>query len=169
MKTKLFRYLRSMLPAAFVFGCFIIFSSLDKDKKTVSATDCASGYTMTNANLKKFMLDSLRGISYEGGVYAKADLLAAINSLSTRDDSVYLVNVLVNCLESSGTDLVLTSKNTDGVMYARARRICNCPPPKPCCRNTACVAKIKRSCITYQPYPDVAIGKAGMAITYANE
>ncbi|MBG9377661.1 hypothetical protein I5907_15565 [Panacibacter sp. DH6] len=169
MKTKLIQRLGSVIPAAIVFVCFTIFSSLEKDKKAAAASDCASGYTMTNANLKKFMLDSLRGISFEGGVYAKADLLAAINSLSTRDDSVYLVNVLVNCTESNGTDLVLTSRNTDGVMYARAKRICNCPPPKPCCRNTACVAKIKRSCITYQPYPTIAVGAAGTAITYANE
>lgn len=162
MKTKLISHFRSIISVVVIFSCFTIFSSLDKD---VAATSCTSGYTITNANLKQFMIDSLKGISFEGGVYAKADLLAAINSLSSADDSVYLLNVLVNCTEASGTDLVLTSKNTSGVMYARAKRLCNCPPPKPCCRNTACVAKIKRSCISYQTYPRLT--SATDAISYS--
>src|SRR6478609_7384507 len=59
------------------------------------AGDCCTKKTVDIRNLKKFMIDSLHGDQFEGGVYSKANLITAINKVS--GDSVYLINVLKNC------------------------------------------------------------------------
>ena len=156
MRTKLLSYLTAGLPATIAIIILVLFSSAGKTKDDKGAASveaqCCSGYSMSTSNLKKFMIDSLHSIQFEGGVYSKADLLDAINNLSPQDDSVYLVNILANCNVQHGTDLALTSRHTNGVQYVRARTLCH-PCPKPCCRVSACVAKIKRNCIKYIAYP----------------
>lgn len=99
------------------------------------------------------MVDSLHGIQFEGGVYSKASLIAALNKVS--GDSVYLMNVLKNCSMSQGTDLALTSPQTTGVVFAKKPNCYPCPG-KACCPQKVCAARINRSCINYQVYTGLA-------------
>jgi hypothetical protein len=155
MKTQILKNSFNNLPAVIVIGCFIMFSSLNKDNPSPAASDCCSGYSVPMKKLRQFMLDSLHGIQFEGGVYAKADLLAAFTA--SPGDSVYLMNVLKNCAISQGTDLAITSRTATGVSFVNAK--CRpCPnPAKPCCPQKVCIARINRSCISYTSFPTAGI------------
>jgi hypothetical protein len=98
--------------------------------------------------LRQFMLDSLHGIKFEGGVYARIDLLNAINSIS--GDSIYLLNALMNCQLANGTDLALTSPTTSSVSFVNSK--CRPCPGRACCPKKVCVARIDRGCINYITY-----------------
>ena len=156
MKTKILKPVIANLPALLAIAVFIMFSGLRqpeyKASPEVAATACCSGYNIPTSQLKQFILDSLSsGIQFEGGIYLKSDLLAAINA--TPGSSIYLMNVLKNCSISQGTDLVLTSPTATGVSFVIAE--CSpCPNPnKPCCPKRVCAARINRSCINYAPFP----------------
>lgn len=110
--------------------------------------DCCTKKTVDIRNLKKFMTDSLHGDQFEGGVYSKDNLIKAINRVS--GDSVYLMNVLKNCSASQGTDLVLTSPQTTGVVFV-SKPGCPYCPGKPCCNiNKVCIWSIDRLCTNLQ-------------------
>jgi hypothetical protein len=110
--------------------------------------DCCTKKTVDIKNLKKFMVDSLHGDQFEGGVYSKANLITAINRVS--GDSVYLINVLKNCNVSQGTDLALTSPQTTGVVFVGKPGCPHCPG-KPCCNIAkVCIWNIDRSCTNFQ-------------------
>jgi len=112
------------------------------------AGDCCTKKTVDIRNLKKFMIDSLHGDQFEGGVYSKANLITAINKVS--GDSVYLINVLKNCSVSQGTDLALTSPQTTGVVFV-SKPGCPYCPGKPCCNiSKVCIWDIDRSCTNFQ-------------------
>jgi len=164
MKTQFLKNVLSNIPAIAAISCFLIFSSLNKDASSPSASQCCSGYSMPTANLEKFMLDSLTRFQFEGGIYSKADLLSVINSLSSLDDSVYLLNTLINCNTAQGTDLALTSRHST-VQFVRAKQCHGCPN-KPCCRNSVCVARINRGCINYAPFAPSAFNITSKADSY---
>lgn len=155
MKTKFFKGFMSYLPAMLAITVFILFSGLRqpeyKPSPDVAATQCCTGYNIPANQLKQFMLDSLSGIQFEGGIYSKASLLTTINAIP--GTSIYLLNVLKNCSISQGTDLVLTSPTASGVAYVRA--LCRpCPNPnKPCCSQTVCTPRINWSCINFTSFP----------------
>lgn len=136
---------------AFLVVAFIAFVVLTGNKKIehqhVADNSCCTGYNIGIGKLKKFMLDSLHGIQFEGGVYSKANLITAINKIA--GDSVYLMNALKNCNTSEGTDLALTSPQTPGVVFVR-RPGCTPCPGKVCCGQRVCAARINRGCIDYQ-------------------
>lgn len=152
MKKNFFKPFVPNISTVLAIVCFIIYGSFrqteDKLSPDVAAGPCCSGYSMSVTNLKQFMLDSLQGIQFEGGVYSKSSLLAAINA--TPGTSVYLLNVLSNCRISKGTDLAITSPTAAGVAFVRG--VCNPCPGLSCCPNYACVARINRACINYLPY-----------------
>lgn len=158
MKTRFFSYVLSNMPALLAIGAFIIFSSLGKPKNehihdgsTGTAANCCSGYNIQVQNLRKFMIDSLHKIEFEGGVYAKADIRKAMNN--TNGDSVYLLNSMVNCQVGQGTKLAFTSPTTSTVSFVSSKNPnCQPCPGKACCHQYACVARINRSCINYQPF-----------------
>jgi len=153
MKKSFLKKIVPHIPAAIAITCLIIYGSFrqteDKPSPEVAAKQCCSGYTVPMPNLKQFMLDSLQGIQFEGGVYNKASLIAAINA--TPGTSVYLLNLLPNCNISKGTDLAITSPAATGVAFVRG--LCNPCPGLSCCPNYACVARINRTCINYLAYP----------------
>ncbi|MEP6845869.1 MAG: hypothetical protein ABI861_07690 [Panacibacter sp.] len=155
MKTPIFKNLAGNICVIVAISCFLLFSSLNKDNPSPAASQCCSGYSVPMKKLRQFMLDSSHGIQFEGGVYAKADLIAAINA--SPGDSVYLMNVLKNCSISQGTDLAITSLAATGVSFVKAK--CRpCPNPnKPCCPQKVCVARIDRSCINYLSFPTAGI------------
>ncbi len=148
----------------------VIFTGNTKKETTKEAeavaSGCCSGYNVGMNKLKKFMLDSLHGNQFEGGVYAKADLIAAINKIP--GDSVYLMNVVKNCSLSQGTDLALTSPTASGVVFTRMPNCYPCPG-KACCPQRACVARINRSCITYTPYTSFTGGGGDVDVLSATE
>ena len=110
---------------------------------------CCTGYNIPMDKLKKFMVDSLHGNQFEGGVYSKAKLIAAINKVA--GDSVYLINVLKNCSMAQGTTLALTSPASTGVVCINNPGCYPCPG-KACCPARVCAARINRTCIIYQSY-----------------
>jgi hypothetical protein len=162
MRTKLFKKFSANIPAMLAIAIFIIAGSLKQktdDNKEAPAAQCCSGYSVPISLLQQFMLDSLNSTQFEGGKYSKADLLNAINN--TPGDTIYLVNVLLNCQVAKGTDLALTSRTAKGFSFVRKKCI-GCPY-KPCCTRFAgaadtnsnpvvCVARIKRGCISYIPF-----------------
>lgn len=155
MKTKFFKNCISNIPAVAVIFTFLIFSSLKQpgDEPAPAAKPCCTGYCMPLDSLHRFMQDSLGGIQFEGGTYSKTDLLVAINHLNNGDDSLYILNVLVGCDVTKGTDLVITSKHTPGVNFiSKTKRGCTDCPPKACCPKSVGVARIIRGCIDYKDY-----------------
>lgn len=129
---------------------FILFSgNKNVENKQEVTGKCCSGYNISMNKLKKFMLDSLRGNQFEGSVYSKANLLAAINQIP--GDSVYLLNVLKNCNVSQPVDLAITSPQATAVVFAKKPNCYPCPG-KACCPQKVCVARINRGCINYQAY-----------------
>ena len=152
MKTTFFKKFTANIPAAIAIFGFLLFSSLnqadEKDTPEVAATQCCTGYSISINKLRQFMLDSLHGDQFEGGVYAKIDLLNAISAVS--GDSVYLLNALQNCQLANGTDLALTSPTTPSVSFINAK--CRPCPGRACCPKKVCVARINRGCINYVTY-----------------
>jgi hypothetical protein len=146
-------FVKGIRKSAFLVIALIAFLIFTGNKKpgtqNQSAGKCCSGYNIATNKLKKFMLDSLHGIQFEGGVYSKADLIAAINKVS--GDSVYLMNVLKNCSTAQGTDLAITSSGTNGVVFVRQPNCYPCPG-KACCPARVCATRINRSCINYQSF-----------------
>jgi hypothetical protein len=133
---------------------FVIFTSnKNPDSESNITGRCCTGYNISINQLKQFMLDSLHGNQFEGGVYSKQSLLTAINAIP--GDSVYLMNILKNCNEAKGTDLALTSLQFTGVSFVRQPNCYPCPG-KACCPQTACAARIDRSCINYKVYNGAA-------------
>jgi len=153
---KTFRNFTAKIIPITAIGAFLICSSLNNNNVSAPAAQCNIGYNVSAANLKQFMIDSLKSNLFPGGVYLKADLLAAINSLNALDDTVYLTHMYVNCSESNGTDLVFVSRHTKNPKYARVKKTCPCDPPRPCCRNAACIPKIPFPCFTFQIFTPVA-------------
>ena len=158
MKTKFSNYLLANIPALLAIGAFIIFSSLGNPEKEHNhdaalgpTANCCSGYNIQVQNLRKFMIDSLHGIQFEGGVYAKEDIRKAMNAVN--GDSVYLLNSMVNCQLGQGTKLAFTCPTTTTVSFvSTASALCKPCPGKACCHQYACVARINRSCINYVPF-----------------
>ena len=150
MNTQILRNTSNNIPAILAISCLLLFSSLSKDNPSPDTTQCCTGYSITMKKLRQFMLDSLHNIAFPGGVFSKADLIAAINANS--GDSIYLVTVLNNCSVLQGTDLAMTSPTTTGVTFVKAK--CRpCPNPnKPCCNVKACVPRIDWSCIDFQNF-----------------
>lgn len=150
MKSAITTKITGRLAFVAVIASFVLFTNFEQPeekKDKAAATNCCSGYTVAMSKLRKFMLDSLpQNISFEGGVYSKADLLAAINYFS--GDSIYLMNTLKNCSISQGTSLAITSRYTTGVAFVGGYPCKPCPQ-LPCCPQRVCVAKINRSCINY--------------------
>ena len=144
MKKKLFNSLRQNFVALTAVCAFVIMGSLNvPDERTAPedgiAADCGTGYGIQMNNLRKFMLDSLAGIQFEGGKYNKIDLLTAISNLS--GDSVFLLNVLRNCQLSQGTDLAITSRFTNNVSFVNAK--CRPCPGRACCPKKVCITRVK--------------------------
>ena len=148
MKRQLIKKIKAHAPAIVAFLALVIFTGNAKDKKEVTA-NCCSGYTITMDKLQKFMLDSLHANQFEGGVYSKQELLAAINNIP--GDSLYLMNVSKNCNLNRPCDLAITSPTANGVAFAK-QPICYPCPGKACCPTKACVARINRTCIKYTSF-----------------
>jgi hypothetical protein len=151
MKQSFIKRIKQNTPLIIALLAFVIFSGNKNPggEKDTAATNCCSGYSISMNKLKQFMLDSLHGNQFEGGVYAKADLIAAINKVP--GDSVYLMNILKNCNLARGTDLALTSPNTTGVVFVGQPNCYPCPG-KACCPQKVCAARISRGCINYTSY-----------------
>jgi hypothetical protein len=151
MKHSFINRVKASAPLVIALFAFVIFTGNTNpgDKKDLAATSCCTGYNVAMTKLKKFMIDSLHTSAFEGGVYAKADLIAAINKIP--GDSVYLLNVVKNCNFSRGIDLAITSPTASGVVFATQPNCFPCPG-KACCPQKVCVARINRSCINYVVY-----------------
>src|SRR5580765_6798195 len=145
MKRQLFKRIKSHVPTIAAFVALVIFTGNAKTDNGAAA-NCCSGYSISMEKLKQFMLDSLHGNQFEGGVYAKTDLLNAINKIP--GDSLYIMNVLKNCSIARGTDLAITSPTAQGVVFSRQPNCYPCPG-KACCPQKVCAARINRTCINY--------------------
>ena len=148
MKRQLIKKIKAHAFVIAAFLALVIFSGNTKDEKNVAA-NCCSGYTVTTDKLQQFMLDSLHGNQFEGGVFSKADLLSAINKIP--GDSLYILNLSKNCNLNRPCDLAITSPTANGVAFAK-QPICYPCPGKACCPTKACVARINRSCIKYASF-----------------
>ena len=98
------------------------------------------------------MLDSLKGNQFEGGIYSKADLIDALSHEPC--DSVYLMNVLLNCQVSKGTALAITSPCDTSIVVVHRLGKTNCYPcpRKACCDLKVAAARINRGCINYKVF-----------------
>ena len=140
MKKSFLKKIVPHIPAAIAITCLIIYGSFrqteDKPSPEVAAKQCCSGYTVPMPNLKQFMLDSLQGIQFEGGVYNKASLIAAINA--TPGTSVYLLNLLPNCnISKTSFRLLANGLNGGPEEFLSTER------PRPICRLSTTTAQKK--------------------------
>lgn len=163
-------FMKGIRKNALLIIAVIAFVFFEGNKKTENNNDvasrCCTGYNIDINKLKKFMVDSLHGDQFEGGVYSKSSLIAAINQIP--GDSVYLMNVLKNCSASQGTDLVLTSPQATGVVFV-GKPSCYPCPGKPCCNvGKVCVSRIDRSCIDYKIFKGLT-ANGGKAIPNAEQ
>ncbi|HEX5154712.1 MAG TPA: hypothetical protein VFW07_24865 [Parafilimonas sp.] len=149
MKQSFLKGIKKNALLIIAVAAFVIFEGNKKiESNNDVASRCCTGYNIDINKLKKFMVDSLHGDQFEGGVYSKSALLTAINAIP--GDSIYLMNVLKNCSASQGTDLVLTSPQAGGVVFI-SKPGCNPCPGKPCCNvKKVCVSRIDRQCINYK-------------------
>ena len=109
---------------------FVTFSgNKNPGGKNDVAAKCCTGYNIPIARFQQFMIDSLHGNQFEGGVYSKESLLMAINE--TPGDSIYLINILKNCNITKGTDLAITSPQAAGIAFVRQPGNCYPCPGKP--------------------------------------
>jgi hypothetical protein len=163
MKQSFIKSIKRNTPLIIAFIAFVFFTGNKNpgDQNQVGGR-CCSGYNITINQLRQFMIDSLHGNQFEGGVYSKQNLLAAINELP--GDSVYLMNILRNCSIKQGTDLAFTSLQSAGVAFVRRSNCYPCPG-KACCPQTVCAARINRSCINYQVYTGFAGGPGSAGTT----
>ena len=163
------RNLKAVLPAITAFGCLFFFGSLDQAPATqanaTAASDCAKGYIISLEELHKFMIDSLAGTQFEGGIYSRADLISILQDIP--GDSVYIMNVLNNCQLAQGTDLAITSKATINVRFARKKKCIGCPG-KACCGRGVCAVNINRLCVPYTDYTPFA-AEAPAQETYSSK
>ena len=142
---------------------FVIFTgNKNPGTKNDVAGKCCTGYNIPINKLKQFMLDSLHGNQFEGGVYSKQKLLTAINEIA--GDSVYLMNILKNCDMAQGTDLALTSPQATGVAFV-AKPNCYPCPGKACCPGRVCAARIDRGCVNYQVFKGLTGSGSATAMT----
>jgi len=149
MKYQLIKRIKAHAPTMAAVLAFVIFTgNTNRDQKNVAA-NCCSGYSISMDKLQQFMLDSLHGNQFEGGVYARADLLNALNKI--QGDSVYIMNVSKNCNFTRPCDLAITSPTSNGVAFARQPTCYPCPG-KPCCPPKVCASRINRSCIKYTSF-----------------
>ena len=146
MKYQLMNRIKTHVPAIAAFLALVFFTGNTNHDKNSVAANCCSGYNISADKLKQFMLDSLHSNQFEGGVYAKADLISAINKIP--GDSLYIMNVLKNCSVTKPVDLAITSPTASGVVFTRQPNCYPCPG-KPCCPTKVCVSRINRSCINY--------------------
>jgi len=151
MKQSFLKGIKRNAVLVIALMAFVIFTGNKNpgNQNDLAAGRCCSGYNIAMTKLKQFMLDSLHGIQFEGGVYSKQSLLTAINQI--QGDSVYLMNVLKNCSLSQGTDLALTSPQSTGVVFVRKPNCRPCPG-KPCCPSKVCATSIDRGCVNFQSY-----------------
>lgn len=151
------------IPALLAVGCLLFFASLRQPETKdpdPAARNCCKGYTIPMNQLRKFMLDSLATNQFEGGVYSKADLLAALNSLA--GDSVYVMNAVINCLLNQGNGMFITSRQTGEVKIISKNPYCAPCPGRACCPQRICAAAINRACLSYQRYgfaPEIALSE----------
>ena len=163
MKQSFIKSVKRNAPLIAALIAFVFFTgNKNPGDQNEVAGRCCTGYNISMSQLKQFMLDSLHGIQFEGGVYSKQNLITAINELP--GDSVYLMNILRNCSMAQGTDLALTSPQSAGVAFVRKSNCYPCPG-KACCPQSACVARINRSCINYQIYNGFASGSGSISTT----
>ena len=78
--------------ALLAITAFIILGSMNKPKPVSNIQANQVGYSVMGADLRKFMIDSLITRRYEGGLFKRTDLIAALNSMLS--DSVYILNGL---------------------------------------------------------------------------
>jgi len=135
------------LPVIALFVFVILAGNKNPESTQEIAARCCTGYCVSLDKLQKFLLDSLHTNRFEGGVFSKAKLIAAINAIA--GDSVYLMNVVPNCKATQRTDLVLTSPQTNGCVYA-SKPNCQPCPPKSCCTQTVGVTSIDRFCVNFK-------------------
>ena len=166
MKQSFIKDIQKNALLIIVLIAFVVFTgNKNPDNENQLGSRWCTGYDISMNKLKKFMLDSLHGNQFEGGVYSKASLLAAINRIA--GDSVYLMNVLKNCSMSQGTDIALTSPQTTAMVFVRKPNCYPCPG-KACCPQKVCAARINRSCINYQVYNGIT-GISGSTAMVAGE
>jgi hypothetical protein len=126
-------FLKGIKKNALLIIALVVLVIFEGNKKIENnneiASRCCKGYCLSKDNLQKFMLDSLHSNRFEGGVFSKAKLIAAINAVA--GDSVYLMVVLPNCDSSQNNDLALTSPQTNGFVCVSK------PNCQPCRRNPA--------------------------------
>ena len=157
MKQSFIKGIQKNALLIIAFIAFVFFTgNKNAENKQQPAERCCSGYNISMNKLKKFMLDSLRGNQFEGSVYSKANLLAAINRIP--GDSVYLLNVLKNCNTSQPVDLAITSPQATAVVFAKKPNCYPCPG-KACCPQKVCISRINRSCINYEIYKGLSGGE----------
>lgn len=163
MKSNFLKKITLYIPALLALTCLLFFSSLrqpEKKEPDFAAKNCCKGYTIPMNQLRKFMLDSLATNQFEGGIYSKADLLAALNSLA--GDSVYMMNGVINCLLNEGNGMFITSPQTGEVRVVSKNPYCRPCPGKICCPQKICATAINRACLNYQRYglpADVAVNE----------
>ena len=162
MKQSFIKGIKRNAPLLVALIAFVIFEgNKNPDDKNNVAGKCCSGYNIPINLLKQFMVDSLHGNQFEGGVYSKQSLIAAINEIP--GDSVYLMNILKNCNIALGTDLALTSPQSAGVAFVKQANCYPCPG-KACCPQKVCAARIDRSCINYKVYQGIANSSGSTAV-----
>jgi len=150
MKQSFMKGIKHLIPFFTAIIAFVILTgNKNPQNAQETAAKCCKGYSIPTDKLKKFMLDSLHTNRFEGGVFSKADLLAAINEIP--GDSIYLMNVLKNCNLSRNTDLALTSPQAGGVCFVNNPSCYPCPP-KACCPGKVCAASVDLSCIGFKPF-----------------
>ena len=148
MKQSFMKGIKSATSLLIALIIFVISAgNKNPDNAQEIAARCCKGYCVSLDKLQKFMLDSLHSNRFEGGVFSKAKLLAAINAVV--GDSVYLMNVVPNCDATQRTDLVLTSPQTTGCIFS-GKPNCQPCPPKSCCTQTVGVTSIDRSCVNFR-------------------
>ena len=150
MKQSFIKGIKHLIPFFIAIIAFVILAG-NKNPQSAQevASKCCKGYSIPIDKLKKFMLDSLHTNRFGGGVFSKADLLAAINEIP--GDSIYLMTVLKNCNLSRNNDLALTSQQAGGVCFVSKPGCYPCPP-KSCCPASVCAASVDMSCLDFKTF-----------------
>lgn len=158
MKTSSFKSFTFLVPSVIAIICLVLLaSSVQPEEKAghaVAATPCCWGYNIPMNKLRQFMLDSLKSGSFEGGIYSKKDLLTAINSVN--GDSVYMMNVLLNCLLGAGNGIIVTSPTTGELKIVSKNPYCAPCPGRACCPQRICATRLNRACINYRDLYGIA-------------
>jgi hypothetical protein len=160
MKTNFSKKFIANIPATVAILSFFLLGSLRQINDTndeAAAKQCCFGYCVVVDKLQQFMIDSLKGNQFEGGIYSKADLINALSHIPC--DSVYLMNVLLNCQVSKGTALAITSPCDTAftIVHRIGKKNCYPCPRKACCDQKFGVARINRGCINYKVFNGAAL------------